>query len=57
MIEKETLKFKELEHVLIEKVEQLFRDKLSRSPDVARRVAPYGGFLYNGQGRSVAQPG
>jgi hypothetical protein len=27
-IEKETLYFKELEHVLIEKVEQLFRDML-----------------------------
>ncbi len=28
VIEKESLKFKELEHVLIEKVEQLFRDML-----------------------------
>ncbi len=28
VIEKELLKFKELEHVLIEKVEQLFRDML-----------------------------
>jgi hypothetical protein len=28
VIEKEALKFKELEHVLIEKVEQLFRDML-----------------------------
>ena len=28
MIEKESLRFKELEHVLIEKVEQLFRDML-----------------------------
>ena len=30
MIEKDSLKFKELEHVLIEKVEQLFRDMLWR---------------------------
>jgi hypothetical protein len=29
VIEKESLKFKELEHVLAEKVEQLFRDMLS----------------------------
>ncbi len=28
LIDKDLLKFKELEHVLIEKVEQLFRDKL-----------------------------
>jgi len=28
VIEKESLKIKELEHVLIEKVEQLFRDML-----------------------------
>jgi hypothetical protein len=28
VIEKESLKFKELEHVLVEKVEQLFRDML-----------------------------
>jgi hypothetical protein len=28
VIDKETLKIKELEHVLIEKVEQLFRDML-----------------------------
>jgi hypothetical protein len=28
VIEKESLKFKEVEHVLIEKVEQLFRDML-----------------------------
>jgi hypothetical protein len=28
VIDKEKLKFKELEHVLIEKVEQLFRDML-----------------------------
>jgi hypothetical protein len=28
VIEKEALKFEELEHVLIEKVEQLFRDML-----------------------------
>ena len=28
VIEKESLRFKELEHVLIEKAEQLFRDKL-----------------------------
>ena len=28
VIEKESLKFKELEHVLIEKVDQLFRDML-----------------------------
>jgi hypothetical protein len=28
VIEKEALRFKELEHVLIEKVEQLFRDML-----------------------------
>ncbi|MGH6822889.1 MAG: hypothetical protein ACREC4_05260 [Methylocella sp.] len=28
VIERESLKFKELEHVLIEKVEQLFRDML-----------------------------
>jgi len=28
MIEKESLRIKELEHVLIEKVEQLFRDML-----------------------------
>jgi hypothetical protein len=28
VIEKESLKFKELEHVLVEKVEQLFRDIL-----------------------------
>jgi len=29
VIEKDSLKIKELEHVLIEKVEQLFRDMLS----------------------------
>jgi hypothetical protein len=28
VIEKQSLRFKELEHVLIEKVEQLFRDVL-----------------------------
>jgi len=28
LIEKESLKFKELEHVLIEKVDQLFRNML-----------------------------
>ncbi|MGH6856321.1 MAG: hypothetical protein ACRECP_01445 [Methylocella sp.] len=28
VIEEESLKFKELEHVLVEKVEQLFRDML-----------------------------
>jgi hypothetical protein len=28
VIEKESLKFKELEHALIEKVDQLFRDML-----------------------------
>jgi hypothetical protein len=39
VIEKESLKFKELEHVLIEKVEQLFRDMLSVA-DVGR--APRG---------------
>ena len=35
MIGKESLKFKELEHVLIEKVEQLFRDMLYMA-DVGR---------------------
>jgi len=32
VIEKEALKFLELEHVLSEKVEQLFRDMLECSP-------------------------
>jgi hypothetical protein len=35
VIEKESLKFKELEHVLIEKVERLFRDMLYMA-DVGR---------------------
>jgi hypothetical protein len=30
-MEKESLRFKELEHILIEKVEQLFRDMLLRA--------------------------
>ena len=30
LIDKESLRFKELEHVLIEKVEQVFRDMLQR---------------------------
>ena len=34
--EKESLKFKELEHVLIEKVDQLFRDMLWRPTSAAR---------------------
>jgi hypothetical protein len=39
VIEKESLKFKELEHVLIEKVEQLFRDMLSVAVWAAHREA------------------
>jgi hypothetical protein len=46
VIEKESLKFKELEHVLIEKVEQLFRDMLSVA-DVGR--APRGQWRRRGR--------
>jgi transposase len=35
VIEKESLKFKELEHVRIEKVEQLFRDMLCWGREIA----------------------
>jgi hypothetical protein len=38
LIEKESLGFKELEHVLIEKVEQLFRNMLSKN-SLWRRVS------------------
>jgi hypothetical protein len=47
---KESLKFKELEHVLIEKVEQLFRDMLSVA-DVGR--APRGQWRRRGRGPAV----
>jgi hypothetical protein len=41
MIEKESLKFQELEHVLIEKVEQLFRD-MPKWPSSDRRIIKIG---------------
>src|ERR1700730_2553171 len=41
VIETKTLKFKELEHVLIEKAEQLFRDMLCFKSDISgRRAGP-----------------
>jgi hypothetical protein len=44
VIEKESLKFKELEHVLIEKVEQLFRDMLEISHTLAGELLKGLGF-------------